>query len=106
MSKLTDAEIERRYHELQVKKLQQANKPKEIRATDTSFFFEKCPCCGTGRVPTSKLNGWWISYHYQDGHEECGPYTKEQAIKIYSGHSDGSSIATLIGPDNKVYVLQ
>lgn len=109
---MTDAEVEIRYHEMQLAKLRGNKNITTVQATemltptDTYFYFEACPTCGNGRVPQKVLNGWYIAYRYQDGHEECGPYSRDEAVEMYSSHRDNSVMATLIGSDNRVYILK
>jgi hypothetical protein len=79
-------------------------KTKAIRRTKTQFFTDECPTCsGKGRVPCGNLSGWYLHYRYQDGHETSGPFTREEAVRRYRGHSDRSSMVTLVGPDGRIY---
>lgn len=79
-------------------------KKSDVKSTGASYYHKNCPTCGgSGRVPETNLEGWYIDYHYQDGHEQYGPYTYEKALEEYRSHKDGTSIATLIGPDGKIY---
>lgn len=62
-----------------------------------------CPWCrGTGKHPAA-LDGWYVDYHYQDGHEQCGPFIEEEAIRRVTEHRDPAVTVTLIGPDGRVW---
>jgi len=77
-----------------------ATKP---RPTGTPFWTVPCPWCrGTGRHP-QQLDGWYVDYHFQDGHEQTGPHT-EEAVRIMSESHMGCT-KTLVGPDGCVYTL-
>lgn len=65
-------------------------------------FFGPCPWCrGTGRTPQF-IDGWYVCYSLQDGHEECGPYTEEQAVGHYTATNPNHNV-TLVGPDGQIY---
>lgn len=75
--------------------------------TGRYYFTDPCPHCnGTGRVRPQKQDGWRVDYHYQDGHELCGPYDKATAVEHAFGERDGTCSTTLIGPDGQIYSTQ
>lgn len=78
-----------------------------IYATGLYRFTDECPTCkGNGRVRLMEpLEGWYIDYHYQDGHEQSGPMSKEEAIRLIQDHIDKSINPTLVGPDGQIYTL-
>ncbi len=103
---MTDEEVERRYHELQLAKLNKlVTKLPDIKRTDRQYCTKQCEHCkGTGREPQS-LDGWYIDYHYQDGHDMCGPYDRDEAIRLYTMPEKQCANLTLIGPDGMVYTI-
>ena len=87
-------------------KRSQKPKPVEVVATDRYFFSKDCCYCnGKGRVQQYELDGWYLDYHYQDGHEQSGPHSREEALMRYREKSRGCN-QTLIGPDNRIYKLK
>jgi len=79
--------------------------PPEPLPTGRYFWTDPCPACrGSGRVTPGRVDGWYVDYHYQDGHETCGPYAKALAVEMVRT-SDRVS-ATLIGPDGQIYGVQ
>lgn len=74
-----------------------------MKPTGRHFFTVACRWCrGTGRVPAS-LDGWYVDYRWQDGHETSGPYPREEAERRVRDYGDPSGTATLIGPDGQLY---
>ncbi len=74
------------------------------KCTGKYMYYADCQWCrGAGRVPRT-LDGWYIDYHFQDGHETCGPYSEEEAIWRYLAGRSGE--ATLVGPDGMVYTVE
>lgn len=85
-----------------------SSKPVEPVGTGRFRFTDKCPFCdGRGSfTPCRPLGGWFIEYHYQDGHEMSGPMTKEEAIGRYLTLDQGRDNATLIGDEGQIYTIK
>jgi len=81
--------------------------PPEPKPTGRYFWTDPCSACGgSGRVVSGHRDGWYVDYHYQDGHETCGPYTKAEAVRLVVEHDDRTSRPTLIAPDGQIYEVR
>ena len=78
-----------------------------VRPTGRFFWSDPCPFCeGSGRTRCrGRAAGWYVDYHFQDGHELCGPYGMTEAARLVADHRDGTSTVTLIAPDGEIHEL-
>lgn len=73
-----------------------------LKRTDNVGSHQPCPQCRGHGYILKPLDVWYIDYHYQDCHEMCGPYTREQVRKMLE-RDDGKTSFRVIGPDGYLY---